>query len=286
MVEVHLNHFAYGGVALAVATSHKVADALTMANFINHWATVARGGSPIKPTILSHSLSNAKLPKFTFRETSEVKQYATRRFMFPDSKLNELKNKVNGLSTNPVNPTRSESLTSLIFKCAVEAAATTKSGSLKPSILTQVVNIRKRLGTNFPELAAGNIFTHVIIKMMNSGQIKLTDVISNMRKEITKLHGLRNVEEVGENQENMLLMLGNDQTYHFSSICRFPFYQIDFGWGKPLQVMVQTTAVDKFFIVLMDSPFEDGIEAIVHLEKEDMTIFQKDKELIAYVKDD
>ncbi|GKC98934.1 acylsugar acyltransferase 3-like protein [Tanacetum coccineum] len=122
--------------------------------------------------------------------------------------------------------------------------------------------------------------------MMNSRQIKLTDVISNMRKEITKLHGLRNVEEVGENQENMLLMLGNDQTYHFSSICRFPFYQIDFGWGKPLQVMVQTTAVDKIFIVLMDSPFEDGIEAIVHLEKEDMTIFQKDKELLAYVKDD
>ncbi|GJT01161.1 acylsugar acyltransferase 3-like protein, partial [Tanacetum coccineum] len=118
---------------------------------------VARGGSPIKPTILSHSLSNAKLPKFTFRETSEVKQYATRRFMFPDSKLNELKNKVNGLSTNPINPTRFESLTSLIFKCAVEVAATTKSGSLKPSILTQVVNMKKRLGTNFLELAAGNI---------------------------------------------------------------------------------------------------------------------------------
>nr|GEU71573.1 acylsugar acyltransferase 3-like [Tanacetum cinerariifolium] len=112
MVEVQLNHFACGGVALAVATSHKVADALTMANFINHWATVARGGSRIKPSILSHSLSNPKLPEFTFRETSKVKQYATRRFMFPDSKLNGLKNKVNGLSTTPVNPTRKHIYTS------------------------------------------------------------------------------------------------------------------------------------------------------------------------------
>nr|GEV59985.1 acylsugar acyltransferase 3-like [Tanacetum cinerariifolium] len=76
-----------------------------------------------------------------------------------------------------------------------------------------MVNMRKRLGTNFPELAAGNIFTQVSIKMMNSGQIKLTDVISNMWKGITKLHGLRNAEEVGENRENMLLTLGNDQSH-------------------------------------------------------------------------
>ncbi|PWA43012.1 Chloramphenicol acetyltransferase-like domain-containing protein [Artemisia annua] len=287
MVEVQLNHFTCGGVALAVAISHKVADAFTMANFINHWASVARGGSPINPNFLAHSLSNHKLPEFTFRGAFEVKQYATRRFVFPDSKLNELKNKVNESSTTPVNPTRVESLTSLIYKCAVGAAATTKSGSFKTSILSQAVNMRKKLGPNFPKLAAGNIITEAITKTMDSSQIKLNEVITNLRKEITALPGVRNVEEVGKVWGKKVLMLRNDQSpyYNFTSICRLPFYQVDFGWGKPSQVMLHTTKAKGNLIVLMESPSGDGIEATVHLEKEDMDLFQKDKELLAYVED-
>nr|XP_043638213.1 stemmadenine O-acetyltransferase-like [Erigeron canadensis] len=55
MLEVQLNHFPCGGAAVTVSISHKVADTFTMGNFVNHWATVTRGGSPMMPSFVSNN---------------------------------------------------------------------------------------------------------------------------------------------------------------------------------------------------------------------------------------
>ncbi|KAK1437714.1 hypothetical protein QVD17_03510 [Tagetes erecta] len=281
LVDIQLNHFTCGGAAVAVTISHKVGDAFTMSKFINHWATVTRTGETgclKNPTFVPSKISEFKIPEVDL--TNEIK-YATRRFIFPNSKLKELKNKV-----NVINATRVDLVSSLIYKCAM-GAATTLSGSLQPSKLHQVVNMRNRIiEENRPEIAAGNICTIAVAKMAAAGssEMKLEEVIVKLRKDITEIKEVRDVEEVGEVFLKKLLSLEGDQsrTYYFSSMCWFPFYEADFGWGKPVQVMLKNGVLGGNMIHLLDTPSGDGIEAIVHLEKEEMDVFQKDAHILAY----
>lgn len=286
LVEVQLNHFAGGGAAVAVSISHKVADGFTMVNFFNHWATVSRGGSPINPSFISSAISNTKMPEFELKSIEKL-NYARKRFVFPNAKLNELKNKVNAMAATPMNPTRVELVTSLLFKCAA-GAATTKSGSSKPTNLFHTVNLRSKIIKNCQEVAAGNISTMVIANMADSGAIKLNEVIAKLRNGIMELEGLRDVQEAAGNLLGRLSMLAGDhetRAYTCSSLCSFPLYELDFGWGKPLEIMVRFPDVNDSCILLMDTPSRDGIEALVRLQKEEMAILEKDQSLLAYVED-
>lgn len=286
MVAVQLNHFTCGGAAVAVSISHKVADALTMLNFLKHWATVTRGGSPINPTFFSLSGGgNIKIPEFLSKGTDKV-EYAIKRFAFPNIKLNALKNKVDAMGTTHVKPSRVEALTSLLFKSAV-SAATIKSGSLQPSNLSQAMNLRTKFSTKLPESAAGNISMMVTAKMVDSAPMEVNEVVTNMRKVMMKLQGIGDVEELGEKLVDTVLTVGDNRsrTYNFTSVCRFPLYQVDFGWGNPVRALLRQGNANAEFFVFMDAPSGDGIEATVQMEKEEMAIFQKDKELLEYSQD-
>ncbi|KAK9052178.1 hypothetical protein SSX86_028806 [Deinandra increscens subsp. villosa] len=282
LLKVQLNHLSCGGVAMVVSISHKVADGYTVGKFINHWATVTRGGSPKNPTFLS-SKCKIKIPEIDLKGTNKVVKYTTSRFVFPNSKLNELKNKVNA----SVNPTRVEILSSLIFKCAV-GAATRLSGCIPPSNMYHLVNMRNKItGKNPPEIAAGNICSIAVAKMAGTSEIKLHKVIDGLRKDKTEIKEVGDVEEVGEVLLNKMSTLGGDESriYAFSSVCRFPFYDVDFGWGNPVQLMIKNGVIEGNVITLMDTPSGEGIEAIVQLEAEEMSLFQKDKEILAYSQD-
>ncbi|KAB2617624.1 hypothetical protein D8674_013493 [Pyrus ussuriensis x Pyrus communis] len=61
---------------------------------------------------------------------------------------------------------------------------------------------------------------------------------------------------------------------------RFPFYEPDFGWGKPPWVTSGTEF--KNLIVLMDTRDGDGIEVSLNLKEEDLAIFESTKELLEY----
>ncbi|KAD3642321.1 hypothetical protein E3N88_31545 [Mikania micrantha] len=281
MVAVQLSHFTCGGVSVAVSVSHKAADAFTMVNFVNHWATLTRGELPINPRFFSSpSMSNFKIPELSQVETPQQVKYANRRFVFPNSKLNELKNKINAIGASPLDPTRVESLTTLLFKCAA-----TITGSSRPLIsLNQLVNLRGKNNGNFPQLAPGNFYAVATAMTKNSSQIEMNEMIMSLRKERMEVQGARDVEEAGKKMVDTWMIVLDDQiqSYSFSSVCRFPFYQVDFGWGNPARVMIRSGNLDTNFIVLMDTPSGDGIEATVQLEEEDMAIFQMNEQLHAY----
>ncbi|XP_068322231.1 tabersonine-19-hydroxy-O-acetyltransferase-like isoform X3 [Pyrus communis] len=62
---------------------------------------------------------------------------------------------------------------------------------------------------------------------------------------------------------------------------RFPFYEPDFGWGKPPWVTSGTEF--KNLILLMDTRDGDGIEVSLNLKEEDMAIFESTKELLEVI---
>ncbi|KAL4569492.1 hypothetical protein LXL04_025131 [Taraxacum kok-saghyz] len=283
LLDVQFNHFAGDRATVALSMSHKLADAATISNFINHWAAITRYGSPINPVFISSSRNhNIRVPKFTANKLDKV-NYATRRFVFSNSKRQELKNQVIAMRKAPMNPTRVEVLTSLIFKHAVRAG-TRNSGSIKPSNLSVTVNMRNKLVEKYPETVAWNLFTLGIVNMADSGDFKLGELISKIRNAKMDLEGVQDEKEVVEKLGKIFSTLQGD-VYYSSSVCRVPFFEADFRWGKPVAVRIRFPNVDENGIILMDSASGDGIVAQVHLSEKEMAILENDKEFLIYVRD-
>ncbi|KAL7227690.1 hypothetical protein ACSBR1_022540 [Camellia fascicularis] len=81
-------------------------------------------------------------------------------------------------------------------------------------------------------------------------------------------------------EANQNLSNAEIDSYLFTSWSRFPFYEIDFGWGKPVWTSVVNMPL-KNFIFLMDNKEGDGIEAWVCLDEKDMVNFEQDQTIRA-----
>ncbi len=75
---------------------------------------------------------------------------------------------------------------------------------------------------------------------------------------------------------------GEVVSFSFTSLCRFPIYEADFGWGKPVWVG-SASLTFKNLVTFFDTNSGNGIEAWVNLKEEDMVKFERDEELLAYV---
>ncbi|XP_071691926.1 acyltransferase Pun1-like [Rutidosis leptorrhynchoides] len=318
VVAIQLNHFSCGGVALAISMSHLIADASSLGWFLSYWACIALYGStnhkhvlelepyftnsPSTSTNSVQSLASAPAPATAssgqgpISDTNQT-NFVAKKFVFPNSKLSDLKNKVavafstNG-STLPKNvyPTRIEVLTSLIYKTAT-AAATKTSGRFKPSYLLFMFNMRDKFVKKLPQTTIGNFVLIVMIPSTHSSETtSLTTVVTQLKKEKLQLDGIGNVHLVVENVKSLRAKLGSPDLENFakgsywcSSLCGFPYNKLDFGWGKPMGItLALNTKNPKNGFVLMDTPFGDGIEAFVTLENECMDIFENDKELLSF----
>lgn len=74
--------------------------------------------------------------------------------------------------------------------------------------------------------------------------------------------------------------------FGFTSWCNMGFYDVDFGWGKPIWVcsfVSHDSPVFTDFVVLMDTRYGDGVEAWVNLDEHKMHILQHDHELSAFM---
>ncbi|KAI3940194.1 hypothetical protein MKW92_019691 [Papaver armeniacum] len=67
----------------------------------------------------------------------------------------------------------------------------------------------------------------------------------------------------------------------FNSWCRFPIYEVDFGWGKPSWASIPKLLY-KNCVTFIDTSSGDGIEAWVSLKEEDMVEFERHEELLAF----
>ncbi|KAK4855129.1 hypothetical protein QYF36_004299 [Acer negundo] len=68
---------------------------------------------------------------------------------------------------------------------------------------------------------------------------------------------------------------------NFNAIIRLPFYETDFGWGKPVWFSVAQRPKSSTFS-LSDTSDAKGIQAMVQLSKEDMAKFEQHPAILAY----
>ncbi|KAI3868478.1 hypothetical protein MKX03_035651 [Papaver bracteatum] len=271
---VQVNYFDCNRIAICICMSHKIADATTFVTFINSWALAARE---------STSESTAVLPTFdlSFLYPPIV---STKRLVFDASKIAVLRTKYKDPS-NGEYPTRVQAASALIWKAAIAA-----SSSPRQSISTHAVNMWGRSEPPLPPQSFGNLAILVVSqpsrKTSEGAELAglMKDSISKINSEYTK--AMQGEEGYSKFQESMAVSFAGfmeNDAYFFSSWCKIPpLYEADFGWGKPVWASVAMLPY-KNIIVLMDNKAGDGIEAWIGLDKEEMTLFERNQELLNFV---
>lgn len=291
---VQITFFDCGGMSIAVCICHKIMDMASMCSFINDWASLARNsGQEICPEFNIGSLYpplDLPVMENNYRPPKKV-NCASRRLVFYASDIAKLKT----IAANEVkNPTRVEVATALLYKCAISAAKAS-SGSLKPTVSHHTMNMRTRVFPPLSQKCSGNLIGFFPVSTMEDDrEIEFVSLVKKIREEKTQFSKTCS-DETLTGEGLCLLVLestkglrendscnGKDQeVYLFSSWCRFPLYEADFGWGKPEWVTSICRGV-KNFITVMDSRVGDGVEAFVTLEEEAMAMFERDKELLDF----
>ncbi|PWA56673.1 acylsugar acyltransferase 3 [Artemisia annua] len=285
---VQVNHFECGGVAVAVSLSHKIADGSSFIQFLNDWGKITRHGEfPVDPKFLYLPNININFDGLTLQTSDDC---VTRSFIFPNSKINDLKLKVQAMTAESgqpiINPTRVEVLSWLLYKSAIAAATTNNSGISIPTGINHAVNIRDKMMETLPRNSIGN--RYMVLKMFtnNQSEMKPEAFISDFKQKKREFQDLKNIGAALELVSTSLNDLQEvqriiDTAYFCTSICRYPLYDVDFGWGKPLKATIAGNMMTDSFI-LMDTPNQDGIEALVCIQNQDMAIIQTDPELLAF----
>ncbi|GJU13925.1 deacetylvindoline O-acetyltransferase [Tanacetum coccineum] len=217
-LSVQVNHFACGGVAVATSLNHKLGDARTILNFINHWAR--------RNAALFHSRDmeayDANNPHLIY--------YQNRNINLPEMMTSRSRAVAMTVeSGQPIlNPTRVEVLTWLIHKCATTANTKTNSGAFKPTGMLLPVDMRNILVEKLPGTTIGNLLFLIDVPTGNEREFEPHMTIGELRKRKTQLQSIRNLETAAGQIANMSTETVSEMSnalnnyYIYSSMCRFP----------------------------------------------------------------
>ncbi|CAK7325400.1 unnamed protein product [Dovyalis caffra] len=294
--------FACGGIALGWGVLHKLVDGGTMKAFISTWTSVSRGdhteviqpdfteASIFFPPRNSHPQNNLSLMESVwFTEAN----YITRRFAFCSDAIAMLRDKAK-FGKPDTRPSRVETLSCFIWKC-VMAASKALSGSPKPCILVEAVNLRPRTKPPMSDGSIGNIFWWATaVANPTDTNTELHELV-NMLNEATALYdsdytqtlqGEEGFETMSEyfSQLEGLFSLEKPDIFAFTSWCHLGFTKANFGWGEPFWVGLMGKVGPAFrnLTVLIETKDGKGIEAWITLDEERMTILERDPEFLAF----
>ncbi|KAB2604530.1 vinorine synthase-like [Pyrus ussuriensis x Pyrus communis] len=291
---IQVNMFDCGGMAIGICFSHKVADALSFITFLNSWASISRGDCNIKNSTVSRPIFDLAT-LFPPRSISGFKpsvekareKIVTKRFVFSASTIASLRSRYTDNKANEIKPSRIEALSAFIWARFIAST----QGKPNPNTLYRVahaVNLRTRMDPPLPEYHFGNVSRFVMSSpSFDEREDTCYGMVRQMRQAIKTIDGdyVAKIKEGNEHVE-FLKQLAEESmkrevaSFSFSSLCRFPYYETDFGWGKPVWVGSASFPF-KNLVCFIDAGSSGGIEAWVNLKEEDMAKFQHDEQLLA-----
>jgi shikimate O-hydroxycinnamoyltransferase len=288
---VQVNYFTCGGIAIGACISHKIADGTSFFMFMKSWAATARGDESDKYP--QFQLSTLFPPRSTALsgfepETGMTKEkLVLKRFVFSSSSITALKAKYEESSSleNRVHPSRVEALSAFIWNQYV-ASTKEKFGPEKLNLVVLAVNLRTRMDPPLSEYSFGNIYRVATVIFSTEEHY---DLVGKVRAAIGKINMdfVKKLQEGNEHLDSMKEISGKVMKkdllrLSFTSFCRFPVYEVDFGWGSPMWVGWVSLPF-KNLVTFIPTKYGDGIEAWVNLKGEDMAKFESDTGLLAYV---
>ncbi|XP_015065562.1 acylsugar acyltransferase 3-like [Solanum pennellii] len=292
LLVAQVSKFDCGGIAISVCLSHKIGDGCSVLNFLNEWSRITRGrrATTLAPTFVGDSIfsSNNYSPIIAPQLVSNVSECVQKRIFSPTNKLDALRAKV-AVESGVENPTRAEVVSALLFKCAIKAASSTTT-SMSPSKLFHFLNVRSMMKCRLPQSAIGNLLSIFSTSATKEEDIELPTLVRNLRKGVEtaykKDHAEQN-EYILEAVESM--RKGKkpfddeyEDVYVCSNLCNYADYNVDFGWGKPERVGLPNGPFKNVFF-LKDYKIGGGVDARVMLDKQHMSEFERDEQLLQLI---
>nr|GMD30148.1 vinorine synthase-like [Ipomoea batatas] len=226
IVGVQINYFLDGGIAVGVCMSHKIADGHSLVNFVNAWAVTAREGDA----------AGISPPNFG-------------RVVFDKENIAALKKSVAAKSSGmgERDPTRVEAISAFLWKHFREAGrkkpqhATNK----KAFLAAHIVNLRAKMNPPLPDATFGNLWTlantTITPSETNPSPDDDDDLVFQLRTSIRGINAeyveaLQNEKGQSEHLRKWRERFSKEEAefLEFTSWCRFPIYEVDFGWGRPI----------------------------------------------------
>ena len=295
---VQLNIFECGAIAIGSCISHKIADGLSTFMFLKSWAEIARGDHEsvhmqARPQFQAATLFPPKNitgfnPRIGITNKNNI---ISKRFVFSASSIEDLRQKY---AVDNKGSSRVEALSAFIwnrFRAATQVESKLADDNERLCAMVHAVNLRTRIDPPLSGYSFGNLYRFVrIVPSIDRGQSKeKCEIVQQMRDQISRIDG-KYVKKLQEGTEHLNFMKEGAKEFlnketillNFSSWCRFPLYESDFGWGKPAWVGLPPLTF-KNLVVLMDTISGDGVEAYINLDQNDMAKLETDDEFLAFV---
>nr|GMD72317.1 vinorine synthase-like [Ipomoea batatas] len=275
-----------------------LADAGALTGLFNTLAAINREERPISPDGLIVDASAIFRPgNFVSTPLKPISlenrgKYSSKRFVFGKQDIERLRNDYYHPSEHRRRPSRVQALSAFIW-AAVIRAILPANPNLKTHLLTNVVNLRKKLNPPFHSECLGNINQVVAARWESEadgcGRVTARFLVGRVVEAIHKITDdyLREMHAEGG---YLRAILGVSSKKHhnpdeikvlsITSLCNIPFSKVDFGWGKPMWIGLGHTLED--WVVFMDTE-NGGVEVWIGLKQEVMCNLDKDMEFHAYV---
>ncbi|KAL3641090.1 hypothetical protein CASFOL_016058 [Castilleja foliolosa] len=302
VTNIQVSVFECGGISIGICISHKILDGAALSTFLKSWAGFASPSGDKKPVSPDFSASSRFPADGSWLKDASMAmwgslmkkgEFVTRRFVFDGSAIEILKEMATGLTG--IRPTRVETVSGFIWKCLMTVCEE-RYGFRKSCLMTHLVNLRKRAVPSFSEQSIGNLTWVASAKYdAKNENLELSELANGVRKCVSKIDG-EFVKILGSGEEGWKMMKKclkrikgfgcEDNVDHigFTSWCKMGFYEVDFGFGRPVWVS-SIDASGPFFmnlVVLIDGGFGGGIEAWVTLDEQEMSMLEQNQEFQAF----
>ncbi|KAL1559234.1 shikimate O-hydroxycinnamoyltransferase [Salvia divinorum] len=272
LLSVQITDLKCGGLVIGVSVSHRIFDTCSLATFIAAWSNASSSSAEnISTVIPSFDESTALFPgrHWSKVECSRMEGHGIvcRRFCFNKEAIDRLRSKL-GPEDGKLKVSKVLVVSAVIAKALI--------GRSRDYYISHAVNMRGRTIPPMQKHACGNLVLQALSSCVAEVEMGTQELVNLMDEAIGKaISKCGQLSLGGATLKPVANALPEASTtaVWFSDWSKFGFCDIDFGQGKPVWVGIAPMHAQDTTI-LMGNRDGDGIEAWVHLTKDDMKLFE------------
>nr|AMZ03407.1 acyltransferase ACT1-8 [Plectranthus barbatus]UPO25018.1 acyltransferase ACT1-8 [synthetic construct] len=290
LLSIQVTHFPCGGLAIGIVVSHAVFDGFSLGVFLAAWSKATMNPErkiEITPSFDLPSLLPYKDESFglNFSEIVKAENIVVKRLNFGKEAITRLRSK---LSPNQNGKTISR--VRVVCAVIVKALMGLERAKTRDFMICQGINMRERTKAPLQKHACGNLAVSSYTRRVAAAEAEELQSLVNLigdsiEKSIADYADILSSDQDGRHiistmmKSFMQFAAPDIKAISFTDWSKFGFYQVDFGFGKPVWTGVRPERPIFSAAILMSNREGDGIEAWLHLDKNDMLIFEQDEEI-------
>ncbi|XP_057437730.1 hydroxycinnamoyl-CoA:piscidic acid hydroxycinnamoyltransferase-like [Lotus japonicus] len=290
LLVVQLTWFPCGSITLGLTLCRVLVDGTSLGRFMSFWAKLAKVESldlSLLPFLDRTVLDSCRLnlsPRFEHPEFSPppiwegssnvttTSLYATAVFKLTRVQAGKLKKKANSNNNVRGGYTSFEVMSGHLWRCVCKVRYAGNGN--QPTRLTTLVNCRNRLSPPLPDGYFGNAtfpavtqtcsFVEIMQSPVGYAAGKIRGAVHRMSDGYVRsaLDYLADQKDMNLVRDRLYNSAGQNPNLYVVGWANFPFYETDFGWGKPVCLLPGSIGSDGKAFILNDVSGDGFVVAV------------------------